>query len=248
MKRFVILGLPRSGTTYLMTLLDAHRDVICAGEQYNPYAVIGPTTKTLLGGISKKDDSHEAVLGRDMDPVGHMNAYFEKVAATGVACGGFKFMIGHNLAVLKALAEDPELTIIYVWRENKLAQVSSLIKAGQSKKWAQTRKNKHVEQKIHATPRQISHRWHEYATFDHLISMWLEGLPNPKATYEYREMFEDGFNARLCDFLDLSQSVDMKSMLVKQGSNTIDQRFEDPKPIRYYFNQVGLGRWLENEL
>ncbi len=248
MKRFVILGLPRSGTTYLMTLLDAHRDVACAGEQYNPYSVIGMTTKGLLGRKVQEDDSHEAVLGRDKDPVGHMRAFFADLETKGVVCGGFKFMIGHNLAVLKALAEDPDLSIIYVWRENRLAQVSSLIKAGQSKQWAQTKVNAHLEQKIHATPRQISHRWHEYATFDHLISMWLEGLPNPKVTYEYREMFQDGFNEGLCDFLDLGTSTGMKSPLVKQGSNAIEQRFEDPKPIRYYFNQVGLGHWLEDEL
>lgn len=248
MKRFVILGLPRSGTTYLMTLLHAHRDVYCAGEQYNPFSVIGVTTKGIFGGGVQSDDSHEAILGRDKDPVGHMKAFFEQAATTGAAWGGFKFMIGHNLAVLKALAQDPDVTILYVWRENRLAQVSSLIKAGQSKNWAQTKVDKHLEQKIHATPRQISHRWHEYATFDHLIGMWLEGLPNPKVTFEYREMFQEGFNERLCDFLDLPPSADMKSPLVKQGTNTIEDRFEDPKPIRYYFNQVGLGRWLEDEL
>lgn len=248
MKRFVILGLPRSGTTYLMTLLHAHRNVYCAGEQFNPYSVIGAPAKGLFGGADQMDDSHEAVLGRDKDPVGHMQAFFESAAATGATCGGFKFMIGHNLAVLNALAQDPDLSIIYVWRENRLAQVSSLIKAAQSKTWAQTRESKNVSAKIHATPRQISHRWHEYATFDQLIGMWLEGLPNPKVTYEYRDMFQEGFNTRLCDFLDLKPSSGMKSPLVKQSSNTIEDRFEDPKPIRYYFNQVGFGRWLEDEL
>lgn len=240
MKRFVILGLPRSGTTYLMTLLGAHRDVLCAGEQFNPYTVIGVA--------GDKDDSHEAVLGRDKDPVGHMQAFFARAQAKGVACGGFKFMIGHNINVLHELARDPDLTIIYVWRENKLAQVSSLIKAANSKTWAQTKVDAHVERKIRATPRQVSHRWHEYATFDHLISMWLEKLPNPKVTFEYREMFDDWFEETVCGFLDIPYRKSMKSPLVKQGTNTIEQRFEDPKPIRYYFNQVGLGHWLEDEL
>ncbi|UWR35846.1 MULTISPECIES: sulfotransferase [Roseobacteraceae] len=238
MKRFVILGLPRSGTTYLMSLLDAHRNVICAGEQYNPYAVIG----------SKHDDSHAAILGRDKDPVGHMYRFFDEAAAKGAASGGFKFMIGHNLNVLRALATDPEVSIIYVWRENRLAQVSSLIKAYQSKKWAQSKADEHVTRKIKATPRQISHRWHEYSTFDHLISIWLAGVPNPKVTYEYRELFQPGFEEKICNFLEVPYRPGMKSPLIKQSSNSIADRFEDPKPIRYYFNQIGLKRWLEDEL
>lgn len=240
MKRFIILGLPRSGSTYLMTLLDAHRDVICSGEQFNPWAVVGQG--------KQEDSSHEAVLGRDSDPVGHMHAFFADAQAKGVACGGFKYMIGHNIEVLHELARDPNLSIIYLWRENRLAQVSSLIKAAHSKKWAQTKADGHVTRKIVATPRQISHRWHEYATFDHLISLWLAGLPNPKVTYEYREMFQDGFEQKICGFLDIPYRRGMKSPLVKQSVNTIDQRFESPRPIRYYFNQIGLGRWLEDEL
>jgi LPS sulfotransferase NodH len=240
MKRFVILGLPRSGTTYLMTLLGAHRDLVCAGEQYNPYTVIGE--------VGEADNSHAAVLGRDKDPVAHMRQFFDRAEAKGVACGGFKFMIGHNIKVLQELARDPDLSIIYVWRENKLAQVSSLIKAASTKNWAQTRSDAHLEQKVRATPRQISHRWHEYATYDHLISLWLEGLPNPKVTYEYREMFRNGFEEDVCGFLEIPYRRGMKSPLVKQSSNTIEQRFVDAKPIRYYFNQIGLGRWLEDEL
>jgi LPS sulfotransferase NodH len=238
MKRFVILGLPRSGTTYLMSLLNAHPDVICAGEHFNPYAVID----------EKEDDSHTAVLGRDKDPVGHMHRFFDNAAARGACSGGFKFMIGHNLKVLQELAADPELSIIYVWRENKLAQVSSLIKAFQSKKWAQTKADAHIQRKIVATPRQISHRWHEYATFDHLIALWLAGLPNPKVTYEYCDLFKPGFEELICCFLGVKHRRGMKSALVKQGSNAIEDRFEDPRPIRYYFNQIGLGRWLETEI
>lgn len=239
MKRFVILGLPRSGSTYLMTLLDAHRDVSCAGEQFNPYAVIDQ---------GEGDRSHEAVLGRDRDPVAHMHAFFARQEARGYACGGFKFMIGHNLKVLQELAATPDLSIIYLWRENKLAQASSFLKAVQTKKWAQTRADDHLTRKIVANPRQISQLWHEYATFDHLISMWLEALPNPKITYEYREMFQPGFEPDVCEFLGVPHHPRMKSRLIKQGSTDMMERFEDPHPIRYYFTELGLRRWMEEAL
>lgn len=239
MGRFVVMGLPRSGTTYLMTLLNAHRDVSCTGEQYNPHGVIG---------VRSNDHSAEAVQTRDANPVAHMEKVFAKADARGVLQGGFKFMLGHNIAVLKALAEDPDLRIIYVWRENRLAQVASLIKAVESKNWAQTRVDKRVSQKIDARPRQISQRWHEYATTDFLTSEWLKGLSQPVLTLEYRDLFGPDTPATLCDFLGLEPDAKMVSPLVKQGANRVADRFKTPGPIVHYFNQIGYAHWLEEEL
>lgn len=239
MDRFLILGLPRSGSTYLMTLLNAHGEVFCSGEQYNPYAVVG---------IAERDDNHETVLGRDKAPLDFMESFFENAAEKGVAWAGFKYMIGHNVEVLNALAEDPDLAFIYVWRENRLAQASSLIKAVQSQNWAQTEADDHVARKVHATPRQISQRWHEYATYDALFGQWLAGRPNRKITLEYRELFAPGFEERICGFLGLRADPRMKSPLVKQSPNKILDRFAKPGPIQYYFRQIGYGRWLDEEL
>ena len=110
LQRFVIIGLPRSGTTYLMTLLNSHRDVVCYGERFNPYGVIDQ---------SDQDDSHDAILTRDKDPLGHMQALYAKAEQSTVSAAGFKFMLGHNLAVLRGLQADPKIRILYIWRENK---------------------------------------------------------------------------------------------------------------------------------
>jgi LPS sulfotransferase NodH len=238
-RRFLILGLPRSGTTYLMTLLNAHRAISCSGEQFNPHAIVG---------VGEKNIDAEAVLGRDVAPLWFMERFFEQAGATGAARVGFKFMIGHNIRVLSKLADYPDIALIHVWRENKLAQVSSLIKAAQSRKWAQSTRDEHLDSKIDATPRQISHRWHEYATFDYLFQPWFDSLPNRRITLEYRELFQPGFEARICDFLGLPGDPEMKSPLVKQSANAILDRFEDPEPIARYFRRIGRADWLEPEL
>ncbi|WP_212525592.1 Stf0 family sulfotransferase [Actibacterium sp. MT2.3-13A] len=238
-RRFVIMGLPRSGTTYLMTLLNAHRDIYCSGEQFNPHAIIGPRDR---------NDRLKAITRRDREAVPFMNSFFARHEAEGYARVGFKFMIGHNIRVLRRLEQDTGITLIYVHRKNKLAQVSSLIKAAQSQKWAQHRADSHVSRKIKAGPRQISHRWHEYATFDHLFMPWFEARPHHKIALEYREMFAPGFEARICDFLGVAPDPGMKSPLVKQGSNRILDRFEEPEKIEAYFRELGLAAWLETEL
>lgn len=239
MGRFVVLGLPRSGTTYLMTLLNAHRDISCTGEQFNPNAVVGVRTR---------DDSAEAVLTRDSDPVAHMRAVFAAAEAQGVAQGGFKFMLGHNIAVLKALADDPELRIFHVWRENRLAQVASFLKASKSKRWAQVKADDYVEETIEARPRPIARRGHEFATTDFLASQWLGTLPQQVMTLEYKSLFAPETPAQLCDFLGVERDRKMASPLVKQGANRVIDRFATPGPIVHYFKKIGRADWLEEEL
>lgn len=237
---FLVVGLPRSGTTYLMTLLNSHPQVFCTGEQFNPYGVVG---------IDDKDERHETFLARDKSPVGFLDGFFADAAAEhGGSWVGCKYMIGHNVQILRALEERPDITLIYVWRENKLAQAASWIKALRSKKWAQVVQDEHVEQVISASPRDISHRWHELATQDYLFRLWFDAQPHQKKIVEYKEMFQPEFEDQICTFLGIGQAGTMKSPLIKQGANKIPDRFSDPKPILYYFQQLGLEHWLEDEI
>ncbi|MFA3920794.1 sulfotransferase [Ruegeria hyattellae] len=238
-RRFLIIGLPRSGTTYLMTLLNAHRDVLCAGEQFNPYAIIGAEAKS---------GEYSELVQRDADPRSHSDAFFDSHAELGHQCVGYKLMIGHNIRMLRYLPDLTDYKLIYVHRENKLAQIASLIKASQSKRWAQSRVDSHVAEKIDAGPFRISQKWHEFATFDFLFSQWFRTLPQEKWKLEYREMFEDGFEQRLCDFLGVGFDPKMESPLVKQGANSILERFQKPGPIRAYFRKLGRGKWLDKEI
>jgi len=238
-RRFLIIGLPRSGTTYLMTLLNAHRDILCAGEQFNPYAI-----------INAEDEIRDfpALIKRDATPRAHSKEFFQGHADSAYKCTGYKLMIGHNIRMLRALTKMKGLSLIYVHRENKLAQISSLIKADKTKRWAQSRKDAHVSKKVDAGPLRISHYWHEFATYDFLFSQWFDTLPQKKLKLEYCDMFQDGFEQRVCDFLKVDHDPDMKSPLVKQGVNTILERFEKPGLIRSYFTQLGKEKWLGREI
>ena len=238
-RRFLIMGLPRSGTTYLMTLLNSHRGVYCSGEQFNPYAIVG---------IGEKESGYPEVLARDRAPLDFMQQFFERAETRNVVRAGFKYMIGHNTRILQELAEYPDIDLIYIWRENRLAQISSLIKAARSSRWAQTKPDAHIHEKITVDPRRINQRWHEFATFDHLFSSWFDTLPQRRITLEYRALFAPGFAQKICNFLDLPTDPKMKSPLVKQNPNAILERFENPGAIQHYFRQLGYARWLEPEL
>jgi LPS sulfotransferase NodH len=240
LEKFVIMGLPRSGTTYLMTLLNAHKDVFCSGEQFNPHAIVG------IKGDNRTE--LDEVLERDFAPIGHMERFFAENAGPENKRVGFKFMIGHNIKVLRYIAQETNLRLIYLHRDNKLAQISSLLKALETKKWAQVGPKPTDDVKIKAGVRKISQHWHEYETFDFLFESWFDYLPHRRIKLEYREMFLPDFNERICNFLGVETDPDMTSELTKQSDNTIIDRFTNKGDIRNYFTKLGLADWLTDEL
>ena len=279
MQEFVILGLPRSGTTYLTTLLNGHPDIMCYGEVFNPYAVIR----------HKPDARDTEVFERDARPLATVDAVFDAARDKGVMAGGFKFMLGHNIAVLQHLAERDGLRIIHLRRQNRLAQASSMIKAAQTRAWADREAPAHLgglrrqawhllrwlkghvavalgrrkrqrsvqeapdlddQGRLTVGPRRISHLWHQNATLDYLAAQWLGGRGQPVLRIDYAEMFEPGFNDRICAFLGVAPSDEMRSRLRKQGENRVIDRF-NPRfrdATARYFRQAGREDWLGDEL
>lgn len=127
--RFVILSAPRSGSTMLRTMLDAHPDVACHGELLNPGDVYGVSAKRR----AEADPAWRASLRRrrDADPVAFLDAFaFE---ARGCSAVGFKLLEPHafdpGLAPAVArLTADRALRVIALERRNLLARhVSELL-------------------------------------------------------------------------------------------------------------------------
>lgn len=273
MQRFIVLGLPRSGTTYLSTLLDSHPKIRSAGEYFNPYYLIdkGP------------DGSDKVVFDRDAKPVRTAEAFFKTAEAESMDAAGFKFMIGHNVTVLRWIARQPDIKIIFVRRENKLAQVASMIKAVHTQQWAKTarseikrvvedrspgfvgrllklKRNEIAEKRVAAPhpdldedgkltvgPRRLSQRWHEMETSDFLMDHWLRSTPNKVLRLSYTDAVQQTTPERLCKFLGVDLVPGMSSPLMKQGSSLIIDRFAHAAGIREYFSRRGLDAWLGDE-
>lgn len=239
-RRFVIMGLPRSGTTYLMSLLNSHPRIGCAGELFNPYSIVE---------FGEPHRDRADVVERDRTPRIHYQDFFARHADDPELDRiGFKFMLGHNMRVFDTIAEDDQLSLIYVYRRNRLAQVASLVKATQTKNWAQDKADSHIEKRIQVAPGYINQRWHELAMMDQLFAHWLGTIPHHQISLSYTALFKPGFEQKICAFLGIPYDPGMKSDLVKQGSNRIIDRFENPEPIERYMKTVGFEHWLDEEI
>ncbi|MFN4098568.1 MAG: sulfotransferase family protein [Pararhodobacter sp.] len=241
MESFLILGQPRSGTTYLQTLLNAHPDVHCRGELFDPWQIDDDGQKT---------PGLEAVIARDADPEGFLD---RRLAGEGLAGPlpvriGAKVLFQHHPALLaRYIPARPGLRLIHVRRENKLAQFASMQQVAKTKRWTQTGAAGAAPQ-IDVAPFWAASECNRLENEDFLMAAWLAGLPNPVFCVTYRGLFAPDFEGRVLAFLGVKRVGVLSTPLKKQGQDRILDRFVQPGPIERYFGGTGRGDWLGAEL
>jgi hypothetical protein len=112
-RRFVILCLPRTGSSHLVELLDSHPAIRCFGELYNP------RHPDAAGGEGWFGHS------RSTDPREHLAALFAGRPERAV---GFKLPIAQldeQPALGELLEEEPDIRIVRLVRRNPLAMLVS---------------------------------------------------------------------------------------------------------------------------
>lgn len=239
---FLIIGQPRSGTTYLQTLLNAHPEIHCRGELFDPWQIDDDGTKTR--GL-------DAVIARDAAPLAFLDARLAG-ADGGVPDGarliGAKILFQHHPRLLaEFIPARPQVKLIHVRRENKLAQFASHRQVEQSGRWTATAPAPPAPQ-IAAGPFWAASECNRLENEDFLLAHWLGGLANPVLTVTYRGLFAPGFSDRVQEFLGVAQPRALHSPLIKQGQDRILDRFVEAEAIARYFRETGRGDWLEPEL
>lgn len=239
--RFVLIGLPRSGTTWLQTMLNSDPRAWCRGEPFDAWQVD-------LNG--RKTRALPDLVARDADPGDAFDAYLAESSPDKgpLIAVGLKVLFQHHPALLqKVLPERPDLVLIHVMRENRLAQFASLRQAQISGRWTQ-KASAPPPEPITADPRWAAEATNEFATRDFLLGRYLDTLPHRKLTVTYTDLANRAALARISEALGLGPTPEWTSILHKQGANRVADRFTDPDAMRAYFEPTGRGHWLDPEL
>lgn len=131
--KFIIAGLPRTGTNFLQTLLDSHPAIVSLGEIFNPLSPLNETTcnYALFPHQEGMSDADEL---RSSDPVNFIEKYIFKQYAPDISAVGFK-VSGADWRVWKYLNMDPDLKVIRVARKNWLQMLASFKIARKTGAW-----------------------------------------------------------------------------------------------------------------
>ena len=119
-QRFVILSLPRTGSTYLVDYLDAVPGMKCLSEVFNPEEVV-------LRHHQPTDPSLTDKVVRDNDPLSFLYRLDQDVGACDWF--GVKLFPSHNTKLLHYLCSSRQWKKIFLWRDNLLEQYISFLLA-----------------------------------------------------------------------------------------------------------------------
>lgn len=119
-QNFVIVSLPRTGSTYLVDYLNAIDGVRCLSEIFHPNEIMLRHHRT-------SDPQLADMALRDSDPL----AYLQRLERDIGECGwfGFKHFPRHSLKLLQHLCASRGWRKIFLWRENLLEQYLSFLLA-----------------------------------------------------------------------------------------------------------------------
>lgn len=119
-QKFLIVSLPRTGSTYLVDYLNAIEGVRCLSEIFHPAEI-------MLRHHEAIDPQLKEMSVRNTDPLG----YLERIEEEMGECFwfGFKHFPRHHLPLLQLLCASRDWRKIFLWRENLLEQYLSFLLA-----------------------------------------------------------------------------------------------------------------------
>lgn len=240
-RRFVLVAMPRTGSTVLVDLLNSHDDIFCDNELYNPYQICR---------YRYDDPDIEGVKYRNANPLRFWDEFFYSDFAKKHQVIGFNFMLGHNYHILDTILKNRSLNLIYLTRENKLAQYSSYKIAFDTQSWGIT-DEKELNQKDKHTVRfdlcLFDHWLQETMTYEYMFESILDTRRRDAMIIEYKQLFQKEFHKNMCEYLGVKVKP-LRFELFKQNENRIIDRFENKNDVREYLELIGQQHWERTEL
>jgi len=146
--KFIVLGRSRSGSNYLVDLLNSHRNIRCYSELFSRS---GETYWDLPGYGAKKYRSKDIRQLKENDPAGFLARYIYRDVPTGTSAVGFKLFYnqahkGNTKKLWSYLRELDDLKVIHLKRENILKVIVSKRTAETSSAWVKRGSQREIAQ------------------------------------------------------------------------------------------------------
>jgi hypothetical protein len=248
MQRFVMFAMPRTGSSWLRTILNSHPDITCYGALFRNRRLKPKELGRLLEapdprfyGVDYRMANFETVLEAVLSatpPTRHIG--LKHMAGAQKKRRLLKREVGAQQRVRDYLAKDPQYRKVVLRRDNLLAVYASNLLA---KATGQGSVRRNVEMK--KAPILFSHK--EFAAFS---SRYDKAYTDLRAICE-GEVLEIEYNAlrqgddmgRLADFFDVDTERMVFDTTQKRGNDSIIDRFENRADALAYLKRVDREQW-----
>lgn len=240
---FVVVGMPRTGTTLLVDLLNSHEEIFCDNELFNPH---------MISRYNAPGEGSDAVRYRNVKPIRFWDEFYNSQFSKGYEAIGFNYMLGHDYEVLDRILKGFDLKIVYVFRENRLAQYASFKKAVKDQEWG-VRDTGYNAEKAWKNGKIVFSLgdFEEWMQTVNCLSYMFEELSrfysNNIFPAEYKKIASGELNQDICAYLGVEVKA-LKGGLVKQGTRNILDRFSNPDEVKEYMGVIGKKHWCGIEV
>lgn len=243
--RFIILGMPRTGSNFLASSLRSHKNIVTYGELFSEQSRM---RRDILWDIKGYKTTQKALSLRDKDPIGFLETMVFKKMPVVVQALGFKLFYHHadeSWECLWPYLQSQKLKVLHLKRKNYLKVFLSLSVAMQTKQFVS--KNKKVLQQ---QPVELDYkdclRWFErskawedkYDTFfEDSMMLYYDDLVS-----DY-----DGQMRAVQEYLNVS-ACDASSILKKQAQLPLDKAIENYGQLKSRFSGTEWEVFFEDAM
>jgi LPS sulfotransferase NodH len=224
MTQFVVLSQMRSGSTWLVSLLDSHPEIQCLGELLRP-----PGSKRVPLIVNKLDRKFADDEYRHHNYREYLQAAF--ALSPDKKAHGFKLMLGHNATVLNEVIADPKWRIIFLRRDNELATYASHKIANATGQSLVRGSGKVVSFKPKFDKEEFNAFAQRRINKRRKVTEMLCSAERGYIDVEYKQLYEPETHRRILEYLDVDPNVGLVANTVKRGCSDILHRFSNADEI-----------------
>lgn len=210
-KKFIIISYCRTGSNFLVSLLDSHPDIKCDGE--------------LLGKVTQNPDYLKIL---------------KKIFNDTNKTQGFKLFHYHpvnvenNQLLFETIKADKSIRIIFLERKNLLRRYYSLLKARQTKVWKVTNPKDITKIKLHVDINQLTKSIDSVTYYENLYKQMFHEHKHIIIQYEDIENNYTQICVEIFRFLELN-NYNVIGNTIKQNPGTTKDLIENYSELDTYF-------------
>ena len=183
-RRFVIVGIARTGSTLLLSLLNAHRQVLAFGELFRGDGLIGWDVPPFLSYQNQRllrlsENAPSEFLEHEV-----FRRWPREIRAVGYKLFYYHARSGPQSEVWDLIRKDPKIEIIHLRRRNILAQYLSLNLAHATNIWATSRSPSASPPPIHLEPEACVQHFRAVRAYEDECDAFFADLDIEHVSYE----------------------------------------------------------------
>jgi len=241
---FVIVSLPRTGSTYLVDYLDSIEGIRCLSEIFHPNEIMLRHHKAI-------DPTLMDMAARDVDPLGYLDRVEAEIG--DFQWFGFKHFPRHGASLLRQLCASPDWKKIFLWRDNLLEQYLSFLLAsahfGQIT-WGRVPDQRQINVPVQMVLDDLQTIQQNYFAIENALAL---ASPDDLFALEYEDLGRLSVVRELLQFLRLPAAVTGRAL--ERGTSSDDElrfsrgptaaeRIQNYGEIQQFLRTTRYRRWV----